>query len=147
MNAGSLFKSHLFRAQEQAIPKCWESSKQGRRPAWLIRDLLQELRGQNTNVWIFKARTGNTGGLQRCCSPFRKKNPVPKAGLEFKLASTVKDKKNQANRKRRIRGNIDLLLNEVSHLRSREVDKAETFNALLASVFNTDDGPIDPWSP
>jgi len=28
-----LFKSHLLRAQEQAIPMCWKSSKQGRRLA------------------------------------------------------------------------------------------------------------------
>ena len=40
----SLFKSHLLRAQEQAIPKCQKSSKRGRRPAWLSRDLLLELR-------------------------------------------------------------------------------------------------------
>ena len=40
----SLFKSHLLRAQEQAIPKCQKSSKWGRRPAWLSRDLLLECR-------------------------------------------------------------------------------------------------------
>ncbi|PKU42959.1 hypothetical protein llap_6720 [Limosa lapponica baueri] len=40
----SLFRSRLLRAQGQAIPKCWKSSKQGRRPAWLSRHLLLELR-------------------------------------------------------------------------------------------------------
>lgn len=40
----SLFKYHLLGAQEKAIPKCWKSSRQGRRPAWLNRDLLPELR-------------------------------------------------------------------------------------------------------
>jgi len=42
----------------------------------------------------------------------------------------------------RIRGNIDLLLNEVNHLTNREM-----FNAFFASVFNTNDGAWDPWSP
>ena len=37
----SLFKIHLLKVQEQAIPKCWKSSKWGRRPAWLSRDLLE----------------------------------------------------------------------------------------------------------
>ncbi|GAB0206461.1 mitochondrial enolase superfamily member 1 [Grus japonensis] len=36
---------------------------------------------------------------------------------------------------------------EVSHITNWDVDKAEMFNAFFASVFNTDDGPWDPWSP
>ena len=40
----SVFKNHLLKAQEQAIPWCPKSSKQGRRPAWLNRELLVELR-------------------------------------------------------------------------------------------------------
>ncbi|KAK4814376.1 hypothetical protein QYF61_017872 [Mycteria americana] len=44
-------------------------------------------------------------------------------------------------RKRRIRDNIDLLLDDVSHLTNRDVDKAEMFNAFFASVFSTRDGP------
>ncbi|KAK4823577.1 LOW QUALITY PROTEIN: hypothetical protein QYF61_003581 [Mycteria americana] len=45
------------------------------------------------------------------------------------------------NSKRRIRDNISLLLDEICHLTNRDVDKAETFNAFLASVFNNNDGP------
>ena len=37
----SLFKSHPLRAQKQAIPKCWKSSRWDRRPAWLSRDPLE----------------------------------------------------------------------------------------------------------
>ena len=40
----SFFKNHLLKAQEQAIPLCPKSSKQGRRPAWLNRELLVELK-------------------------------------------------------------------------------------------------------
>ena len=39
----SVFKNHLLEAQEQAIPLCPKSSKRGRRPAWLNRELLVEL--------------------------------------------------------------------------------------------------------
>ncbi|GAB0210316.1 mitochondrial enolase superfamily member 1 [Grus japonensis] len=40
----SVFKNHLLEAQEQAIPLCRKSSKQGRRPSWLNRELLVELK-------------------------------------------------------------------------------------------------------
>ncbi|KAK4810576.1 hypothetical protein QYF61_007313 [Mycteria americana] len=53
----------------------------------------------------------------------------------------------RASGKRRIRDNIGPLLDEVGHLRNRNTDKAEMFNAFFASVFNIDDGPWDPRSP
>ena len=49
--------------------------------------------------------------------------------------------------RRRIRDNIGPLIDEVSRLTNRDVDKAEMFNATFFSVFNTNDGPWDPWSP
>ncbi|KAK4810905.1 hypothetical protein QYF61_013313 [Mycteria americana] len=49
--------------------------------------------------------------------------------------------------KRRIRDNIGPLLDEVSHLTNRDVDKAETLNAFFSSVFNTSYGPWDPPEP
>ena len=76
---------------------------------------------------------------------------MAKAQLEFKLASTVKDNKKgfikYVNSKRRIGDDIGLLLDEVSHLTNRDVDKAETFSAFFAPVFNTSDGYWAPWSP
>jgi len=40
----SLFKCHFLYAQEQCIPLRKKSSKGGRRPAWLNKELLAELR-------------------------------------------------------------------------------------------------------
>ncbi|GAB0188707.1 mitochondrial enolase superfamily member 1 [Grus japonensis] len=51
------------------------------------------------------------------------------------------------NNKRRTREHIGLLLDENGHLTNRDIDKAETFNAFFASVFNTDDGLWDPRCP
>ena len=73
-----------------------------------------------------------------------------KAQLELKLASTVKDKKGcfkYVNSKRQARNNIGLLLDTHSHLTNRDIDKAETFNAFFATVFNTDDGLWGSQSP
>ncbi|KAK4828562.1 hypothetical protein QYF61_027531 [Mycteria americana] len=83
--------------------------------------------------------------------PIWEKIRAAKARLEFKLASTAKDNKKgffkYVNSKRRTRANIGVLLDEVGHLKNRDVDKAEMFNAFFTSVFNTNDGPGDPWSP
>lgn len=47
----SLIKYHILRAQEQAVHKYHKSgSRQGRRPCWLKRDLLLEIR-QKTKVY------------------------------------------------------------------------------------------------
>ena len=39
-----LFKDILFRAQELSIPMCKKSGKEGRRSAWLSKDLLVKLK-------------------------------------------------------------------------------------------------------
>lgn len=81
----------------------------------------------------------------------REKISVTLARLELKLASTVNNKKkgflNYVNSKRKIEDNIDPLLDEVENLTDKVTDKAEAFNALVTSVFNTNDGPWDPWRP
>lgn len=74
----------------------------------------------------------------------REKIHVTKARLASKVASTVKGQKgffNYVNSKSRIRDNIGPLLDRVSHLTDRDIDKAEMFNAFCTSVFNTSDGP------
>ena len=46
----SVFKHCLLKAQDQAIPKYQKSSRWGRKPTWLTRDLLLEL-GQKKKVY------------------------------------------------------------------------------------------------
>jgi len=40
----SLFKHHIFHAQDRCIPLSKKSSKGGRRPIWMIKELLVELK-------------------------------------------------------------------------------------------------------
>jgi len=40
----SVFENHFLKAQELEIPLCHKSSKWGGRPAWLIRELLLDLK-------------------------------------------------------------------------------------------------------
>lgn len=48
--------------------------------------------------------------------------------------------------KRRIGDNSGPLFAEVGHLINRHKDKEKALNEFFASVFNTNDGPWDPWS-
>lgn len=43
----------LIRAEEQAIPKCWKSSRQSRRLGWISRNLLWS-KGKKTEVCVLK---------------------------------------------------------------------------------------------
>ncbi|GAB0205816.1 hypothetical protein GRJ2_003047200 [Grus japonensis] len=144
----SLFKGHLLRAQEQAIPKCRKSSRRSRRPAWLNRDLLLELRRKKKVYACWKQGQATWEDYRDAARLCREKIRAAKAQLELKLASTVGDNKKgffkYVNNKRKTRENIGSLLDKNGHLTNRDIDKAETFNAFFASVFNTDDGLWDP---
>jgi len=41
-----IFKDAFHRAQELSVPRCKESDKEGKRPAWLSQDLLVKLKGK-----------------------------------------------------------------------------------------------------
>ena len=89
----SIFKNHLLEAEEQAILLCHKSSKWGRRPAWLNREHLIEIKSKNKlyDLW----RQGQ--GLQEECRAVvhlcSEKTYKVKAELELKLASIMSDKK------------------------------------------------------
>ncbi|GAB0204308.1 mitochondrial enolase superfamily member 1 [Grus japonensis] len=130
---------------------CHKSSRRGRRLAWLNRDLLLELRQKKKVYACWKQGQATWEDYRDAARLCREKIRVAKAQLELKLASTVGDNKKgffkYVNNKRRTRENIGSLLNENGHLTNRDIDKAETFNAAFASVFNTDDGLWDPSCP
>ncbi|GAB0205527.1 mitochondrial enolase superfamily member 1 [Grus japonensis] len=122
-------------------------SRQGRRPAWLNRDLL-ELRRKKKRYACWKQGQAMWEDYRDAACLHGEKIHVAKAQLELKLASTVghnkKDFFKYVNNKRRTRESIGSLLDENGHLTNRDIDKAETFNAFFASVFNTDDRLWDP---
>ena len=83
----SVFKKHLLEVQEQAIPLCHKSGKQGRRPAWLSRELLVELQRKKElyNLWKQgQALQEDDRDVVHLC---REKTRKAKAQLELKLAS------------------------------------------------------------
>jgi len=89
---GSMSAGHFLRVQEQAIPKCRKSSKRGSRPAWLSRDLLQ-LRQKRKVFGHWKQRQATWEDYRDTVCHCKEKISMAKGGLEFKLASILKDNK------------------------------------------------------
>ena len=46
----TFFKKEILKAQEQAVPMCWKTSRRERRPAWLNRELWLELRKKKESL-------------------------------------------------------------------------------------------------
>ncbi|KAK4814759.1 hypothetical protein QYF61_026736 [Mycteria americana] len=89
----TFFKEGVLKAQEQSVPRCRKTSRWGRRPAWLNRELWLELRKKRRvyNLWKKgQATQEDYKGVARLC---REKIRRAKAELELNLATAVKDKK------------------------------------------------------
>ncbi|GAB0205877.1 mitochondrial enolase superfamily member 1 [Grus japonensis] len=65
----SVFKHHFLRAQDQCIPKNRKTSKGGRRPAWMSKELLEKLKGKKE---VYKDVKGNQKGFFKYISSKRK---------------------------------------------------------------------------
>ncbi|PKU46257.1 rna-directed dna polymerase from mobile element jockey- hypothetical protein [Limosa lapponica baueri] len=135
------FKKEVLKAQEQAVPVCRKTSRRGRRPAWLNRDLLLDLGNKRRvyNLW----KRGQTShedykeGVKLCREKIRR----AKAQLELNLATDVKDNKTCfykfINNKRRIRENLPPLSDAEGNIVTKDEEKDEVLNAYFASVFSS----------
>ncbi|GAB0207498.1 mitochondrial enolase superfamily member 1 [Grus japonensis] len=123
----SVFKHHFLQAQDRCIPKNRKSSKGGRTPAWMSKELLEKLKGKKEVYRMWKkglATWEEYRDVVRVCSNATRK---AKAHLELNLARDVKDKKEgffkYINSKRKTRENVGPLLNEVGALVTEDTEK------------------------
>ncbi|KAK4831702.1 hypothetical protein QYF61_018754 [Mycteria americana] len=135
----TFFKEEVLKAQEQAVPRCRKTSRQGRRPAWLTRELWLELRRKRRVYDLWKkgrATQEDYKGVARLC---REKTRRAKAELELNLAAAVKDNKKHffkyISSKRRGKENLQPLVDGGGNTVTKDEEKAEVFNAFFASVF------------
>ncbi|KAK4819410.1 hypothetical protein QYF61_003681 [Mycteria americana] len=137
----TFFKEEILKAQEQAVPRCQKTSRQGRRPAWLTRELWLELRKKRRVYDLWKkgrATQEDYKGVARLC---REKIRRAKAELELNLAAAVKDNKKHFFKyirgKRRAKENLQPLVDGGGNTVTKDEEKAEVLNAFFASVVNS----------
>ena len=89
----TFFKKEILKAQEQAVPMCQKTSQQGRRLAWLNRELWLELRKKRSVYDIWNKGQATQEDCKDVVRLYREKIRRAKAQLELNLATAVKDNK------------------------------------------------------
>lgn len=123
------------------------SSRWSRRPAWLKRDFLLDLRQKKRKCMAAGSRFRKHGRLQGCHLPLQKENFNGQSSIRVddsqNCGGTIKRNLKCTNSRKRSRKDTVSLLYENGHLTSRDIDKTESFNDFFASIFNNDDGLQD----
>ncbi|KAK4815257.1 hypothetical protein QYF61_023993 [Mycteria americana] len=124
---------------ELSVPRCRKSGKEGKRPAWLSRDLLVKLKSKRElhRQWKQGQATGEEcrDAARLCRDGVRK----AKAQLELNLARDAKNSKKgfyrYINQKRKVKESVPPLMNKNGDPVSTDEEKAEVRNNFFASVF------------
>ncbi|KFV70798.1 hypothetical protein N307_10621, partial [Dryobates pubescens] len=132
------FKQELLKAQELAVPMCQKMSRQGRRPAWRSKQLLEDLREKKRLCHLWKEGKASRGMFKEVVRLCRNKIREAKAQLELKLATSVKDNKKQFYKyikKGRLMKAYPSLMSNCGGQVSTDQEKAEILNNFFGSVF------------
>ncbi|XP_054045493.1 uncharacterized protein LOC128904794 [Rissa tridactyla] len=147
----SYFKQVLLEAQEKGIPMSRKTSRRGRRPAWLNKELWLDLGKKRKAYILWKRGLATYEDYQDITKLCRGKIRRAKAQSELSLATAVKDNKKRffqyINRKRKTRENIGPLMNETGALVVEDTEKAELLNAFFSLVFTDKAVPHESHTP
>ncbi|NXA67808.1 RTBS polymerase, partial [Mohoua ochrocephala] len=140
----TIFKYHFLQAQDQCIPMSKKSGKRGRRPAWMSRELLANLKWKKELYGMWKKGRATWKDYRNIIRVCRDAVRKAKAHLELSLVRDIKDNKKgfykKISSKRKIRKNVGLLLNYRCPGNGRHREGRIT-ECLFASVFTAEDGP------
>ncbi|KFZ52648.1 hypothetical protein N338_12088, partial [Podiceps cristatus] len=132
-----IFKEVIRRAQELSIPWCKKLGKEGKRPAWLKREMLVALRRKRDLHGQWKQGRVSWEEYRDAARLCRDGVRKAKAQLERNLARDAKNNKKgyrYINRKRKVKESVPPLMSETGKLVTAN-EKAEVLNNFFASVF------------
>ncbi|KFV20591.1 hypothetical protein N340_07832, partial [Tauraco erythrolophus] len=135
-----IFKDHLLQAQERCIPTKRKSGRNTRRPAWMNKELLDQLRHKKKAYRGWKQGQVAWEEYRAIVRATRDQVRKAKALIEFNLAGDIKGNKKNFYRyvsdKKRSREDIGPLRKETGDLATRDIEEAEVLNDFFASVLN-----------
>ncbi|KAK4823476.1 hypothetical protein QYF61_002523 [Mycteria americana] len=144
------FKIHDPWGLEEALPSKrnhgggslqQQTSRRGRRLAWLNRELWLEVRKKRRVYDLWKKQQATQEDYKNVMRLHREKIRRAKAQLELNLATAIKDNKicfyKYISNKRRAKENLHPLLDARGNIVTKDEEKTEVLNAAFASVFNS----------
>ena len=102
----SLFKRHFLHAQERCIHLRKKSSKGSRRPAWLNKQLLAEIRWKRKIYGMWKEGQATWEEYRNVVRACRDATRKAKAHLELKLARNVRTKRRTSSTTSVVKGRL-----------------------------------------
>ncbi|MCQ4021238.1 hypothetical protein FK520_26920, partial [Klebsiella pneumoniae] len=135
----SIFKEHLLQAQQRCIPMKNKSGKKARRPAWMSKELLDQLKVKKEAYRGWKWGQVAWEDYKEAVRVARDKVRKAKALAELNLARDIKCNRKSFYRyvgdKRKSRVNVGPLQKGTGVLVTQDMEKAEVLNDFFASVF------------
>ncbi|KFV02613.1 hypothetical protein N340_00830, partial [Tauraco erythrolophus] len=135
-----IFKDHLLQAQERSIPTKRKSGRNTRRPAWMNKELLDQLRHKKKAYRGWKQGQVAWEEYRAIVRATRDQVRKAKALIELNLARDIKGNKKSFYRyvsdKKRSRENVGPLRKEMGDPATWDMEKAEVLNDFFVSVFN-----------
>ncbi|KFZ67293.1 hypothetical protein N338_10186, partial [Podiceps cristatus] len=140
-----ILKDAFPRAQELSVPRCRKSGREGKKPAWLTRDMLVKLKSKRELHRQWKQGRVTCEEYRDAARLCRDGVRKAKAQLELNLARNTKNSKKgfyrYLNQKRKVKENVRALTNENGELVLTHGEKAEILKSFFASVFTGNRSP------
>ncbi|KFV02308.1 hypothetical protein N340_11981, partial [Tauraco erythrolophus] len=134
-----IFKDHLLQAQERCIPTKRKSGRNTRRPAWMNKELLDQLKHKKKAYMGWKQGQVAWEEYREIVRVTRDQIRKAKALIELNLARDIKGNKKGFYRyvsdKKRSRENVGPLQKETGDLATQDMEKAEVLDDFFVSVF------------
>ncbi|KFV05198.1 hypothetical protein N340_02153, partial [Tauraco erythrolophus] len=134
-----IFKDHLLQAQEQCIPTNRKLGKNARRPSWMNKELLDQLKSKKLAYRGWKQGQVTWAEYREIVRAARDHVRKSKALIELNLARDIEGNKKNFYRyvsdKRRSRENVGPLWKEMGDLVTQDMEKAKILSDFFASFF------------